>query len=91
MIIVWAPSTASQSAGYGLESNPDEVQYEKEFWKARTVFRFAFRMPQISTTLETTLDAPLCKSMILHGVPRESTLLPAALTTLHEFLQPAMV
>ncbi|THH05951.1 hypothetical protein EW145_g4435 [Phellinidium pouzarii] len=37
MIIIWSPSSSAPNAAYGAE--PEEHQYEKEFWKARTPFR----------------------------------------------------
>ncbi|KAM6501228.1 chromatin assembly complex protein [Amanita muscaria] len=39
MIIIWAPSTSPQAATYGSDLSPDELQYEKEYWKPRTSFR----------------------------------------------------
>ncbi|KAF8624744.1 hypothetical protein AX17_007075 [Amanita inopinata Kibby_2008] len=39
MIIIWAPSTSPQASTYGSDLNPEELQYEKEYWKPRTSFR----------------------------------------------------
>ncbi|PFH48940.1 hypothetical protein AMATHDRAFT_49126 [Amanita thiersii Skay4041] len=39
MIIIWAPSTSPQASTYGSDLSPDELQYEKEYWKPRTTFR----------------------------------------------------
>ncbi|KII91598.1 hypothetical protein PLICRDRAFT_513912 [Plicaturopsis crispa FD-325 SS-3] len=39
MIIIWAPSTTPQSATYGSDLSPEDLQYEKEHWKPRTIFR----------------------------------------------------
>jgi Leu/Phe-tRNA-protein transferase len=39
MVIIWAQSSTPHSAAYGSET-ADEHQYEKEFWKPRTTFRF---------------------------------------------------
>lgn len=40
MIIIWAPSNTPQSSVYGSDLTPEEMQYEKEFWKPRITFRF---------------------------------------------------
>ena len=37
MIIIWAPSNTPPTSNFGQE--PDETQYEKEYWKPRTPFR----------------------------------------------------
>ncbi|TDL27865.1 WD40 repeat-like protein [Rickenella mellea] len=39
MIIVWSQTSAPHNNAYGSDSAPDELIYEKEFWKARTPFR----------------------------------------------------
>ena len=43
MIIIWAPTSAPQAAVFGSDVSAEEQQYEKEYWKARTPFRYAFR------------------------------------------------
>jgi chromatin assembly factor 1 subunit B len=40
MIIIWAPSSTPQTAAFGSEMSAEELQYEKEYWRARTPFRF---------------------------------------------------
>jgi hypothetical protein len=40
MIIIWAPSSTPQTATYGSDLTADELQYEKEYWKPRTTFRY---------------------------------------------------
>lgn len=37
MVIVWSPSSTAPAASFGQD--PDELSYEKEYWKARTPFR----------------------------------------------------
>lgn len=84
MIIIWAPSNTAHHA-YGSEQTAEELQYEKEFWKPRTIFRsliVSTRMSQQSLT-RVSADALLCKFTISPGVLMESTSLRAALTTLH--------
>ncbi|PPQ82475.1 hypothetical protein CVT25_007313 [Psilocybe cyanescens] len=39
MIIIWAPSSSPQAATYGSDLSPEDLQYEKEYWKPRTTFR----------------------------------------------------
>jgi chromatin assembly factor 1 subunit B len=39
MIIIWAQSTTPAASSYGSDLSPDEIQYEKEYWKARITFR----------------------------------------------------
>ena len=43
MIIVWAPTTSPHASSYGSDLTPEDMQYEKEHWKPRTTFRYAFR------------------------------------------------
>jgi len=38
MVIIWAPSNTAHHT-YGMEQSAEELQYEKEFWKPRTIFR----------------------------------------------------
>ena len=44
MIIVWAPTTSPHASSYGSDLTPEDMQYEKEHWKPRTTFRYAFRL-----------------------------------------------
>ncbi|EPQ50803.1 WD40 repeat-like protein [Gloeophyllum trabeum ATCC 11539] len=39
MIIIWAPTTSPHGITYGSDLTPEDLQYEKEFWKPRTTFR----------------------------------------------------
>ncbi|EGO01144.1 hypothetical protein SERLA73DRAFT_105689 [Serpula lacrymans var. lacrymans S7.3] len=39
MIIIWAPSASPQTATYGSDLSPEDMQHEKEYWKPRTTFR----------------------------------------------------
>ena len=39
MIIVWAPTTSPHASAYGSDLAPEDVQYEKEYWKPRITFR----------------------------------------------------
>ncbi|KDQ56650.1 hypothetical protein JAAARDRAFT_689426 [Jaapia argillacea MUCL 33604] len=39
MIIVWTPSSHPQASTYGSDLSPEDLQYEKEYWKPRTTFR----------------------------------------------------
>ncbi|KAG9308319.1 WD40-repeat-containing domain protein [Chiua virens] len=40
MIIIWAPSSTPPLATYGSDSSAEDLQYEKEYWKPRTTFRY---------------------------------------------------
>ena len=42
MIIIWVQSTSPSQAAYGSELSSDDMQFEKEYWKPRTTFRYAF-------------------------------------------------
>ena len=43
MIIIWAQSNSpSQTTAYGSDLSSDDLQFEKEYWKPRTTFRYAF-------------------------------------------------
>ena len=39
MIIVWAPTTSPHASTYGSDLAPEDMQYEREYWKPRTTFR----------------------------------------------------
>ena len=39
MVIVWAPTTSPHATSYGSDLTPEELQYEKEHWKPRTIIR----------------------------------------------------
>ncbi|PCH36764.1 WD40 repeat-like protein [Wolfiporia cocos MD-104 SS10] len=39
MIIIWSPTTSPHATTYGSDLSPEDLQYEKEHWKARTTFR----------------------------------------------------
>ena len=40
MIIVWVQSSTPPVATYGGDLSADDLQYEKEYWKPRTTFRY---------------------------------------------------
>ena len=40
MIIIWHASTAPNQAAYG--SDAEEVQFEKEYWRPRTTFKYVY-------------------------------------------------
>lgn len=42
MIIIWAQSANPLAGAYGSDIPPDEAQLDKEFWKPRTTFRYAY-------------------------------------------------
>jgi chromatin assembly factor 1 subunit B len=39
MILIWAPSSNPQVAAYGSDLGAEDLQYEKEHWKPRTIVR----------------------------------------------------
>ena len=41
MIIIWAQSNSPSQAAYGSDLSADDMQFEKEYWKPRTTFRYA--------------------------------------------------
>ena len=40
MIIIWHASSAPNQAAYG--SDADETQFEKEYWRPRTTFKYVY-------------------------------------------------
>jgi len=41
MVIIWAQSNSpSQTTAYGSDLSADDMQFEKEYWKPRTTFRY---------------------------------------------------
>lgn len=64
MIIVWAPSATPQSTTYGSDLTPDEVQFEKEYWKPRTTFRCA----GFSAISSLVLRAVRCTTMQVYDL-----------------------
>lgn len=40
MIIVWVQSSTPPTATYGGDLSTEDLQYEKEYWKPRTTFRY---------------------------------------------------
>ena len=40
MIIIWHASSAPNQAAYG--SDAEEVQFEKEYWRPRTTFKYVY-------------------------------------------------
>ena len=40
MIIIWAQSNSPSQAAYGSDLSADDMQFEKEYWKPRTTFRY---------------------------------------------------
>jgi len=41
MIIIWAQSSSPSQTAYGSDLSADDLQFEKEYWKPRTTFRYA--------------------------------------------------
>ncbi|KAI0922757.1 hypothetical protein AcV5_009648 [Taiwanofungus camphoratus] len=39
MVIIWSPTSSPHANSYGSDLSPEDIQYEKEYWKARTTFR----------------------------------------------------
>lgn len=64
MIIIWAPSASPQSTTYGSDLTPDEVQFEKEYWKPRTTFRCA----GLSTVSSSVLHTVRCTTMQVYDL-----------------------
>jgi hypothetical protein len=50
MIIIWGQSNSPSQTTYGSDLSADDLQFEKEYWKPRTTFRYA------------TSDRALCRS-----------------------------
>ena len=63
MIILWAPSASPQSTTYGSDLTPDEVQFEKEYWKPRTTFRCGH-----FSTIFFVLHAVRCTTMQVYDL-----------------------
>jgi len=42
MIIIWVQSNAPSQTAYGSDHSSDDQQFEKEYWKPRTTFRYVF-------------------------------------------------
>lgn len=87
MIIIWAQSTSSSQTAYGSDLSADDLQFEKEHWKPRTTFRFAyFRLTSFVRVLTfPPLAVQPCKFMILLGALQENISFPEAQTTSLEF------
>jgi len=41
MIIIWGQSNSPSQTAYGSDLSADDLQFEKEYWKPRTTFRYA--------------------------------------------------
>lgn len=65
MIIIWAPSSSPQTGSYGNDT--EDLQYEKEHWKARTVFRRVSRSKLLFVYL-TQLFALRCTTMQVYDL-----------------------
>ena len=75
MIIIWAQSNSPSQTAYGSDLSSDDMQFEKEYWKPRTTFRYVILAAHFH---RPSADRPfpavqLCKFMILLGVPLGST------------------
>jgi hypothetical protein len=42
MIIIWVLSNSPSQTAYGSDLSSDDMQFEKEYWKPRTTFRYVF-------------------------------------------------
>ena len=92
MIIIWAPSANPNQGIYGSDLPPDELSLDKEFWKPRTTFRYAYILLCLQLLrLIVRIDAQRCRYTIWHGVRPASTLSPAAPITQHASLLQSMV
>jgi|SRR6267154_1665006 len=83
MIIIWVQSNSPSQTAYGSDLSSDDMQFEKEYWKPRTTFRYVFLTARFHCLSADSLflAVRLCRFMTLPGVQLGSTSLREARTT----------